>query len=160
VFVHLAAELRTGDTAVDGAGEYADWNAQLLPWEDYAGKLPGYLAEVGLAGNLEQAQRYDGTVFRGQLLDMLKNTAASADAGYPANEDLQIDPETGVPSLNVRLIVPRPVRPVAGQPDRHRDHVLAHVDRRAPLIQHLHACLLPAEGRYLRARRPRSPVMN
>ena len=107
VFVHLAAELRTGDTAVDGAGEYADWNAQLLPWEDCAGKLPGYLAEVGLAGNLEQAQRYDGTVFRGQLLDMLKNTAASADAGYPANEDLQIDPETGVPSLKRHRRGPR-----------------------------------------------------
>jgi hypothetical protein len=51
------------------------------------------------------------------------------------------------------------VRPVAGQPDRHRDPVLAHVHRGAPLIQHLHACLLP-EGRYLRARRPRSPVMS
>jgi hypothetical protein len=51
------------------------------------------------------------------------------------------------------------VRPVPGQPDRHRDHVLAHVDRGAPLIQHLHACLLP-EPRYLRARRPRSPVMS
>jgi len=62
---------------------------------------------VGLAPNLEQAQRYDGTVFRGQLLDMLKNTAASADAGYPANEDLQIDPETGVPSLKRHRRGPR-----------------------------------------------------
>jgi hypothetical protein len=34
-------------------------------------------------------------------------------------------------------------RPVTGHPDRHRDHVLAHIDRGAPLIQHLHACLLP-----------------
>jgi hypothetical protein len=51
------------------------------------------------------------------------------------------------------------VRPVTGQPDRHRDHVLAHVDRGAPLIQHLHACLLP-ERRCLRARRPRSPGMS
>jgi hypothetical protein len=31
---------------------------------------------------------------------------------------------------------------VTGQPDRHRNHVLAHVDRGAPLIHHLHACLL------------------
>jgi hypothetical protein len=51
------------------------------------------------------------------------------------------------------------VRTVAGPPDRHRDHVLAHVDRGAPLIQHLHVCL-PPERRYLRARRPRSPVMS
>jgi hypothetical protein len=34
------------------------------------------------------------------------------------------------------------IRPVTGQPDRDRDHVLAHVNRGAPLIQHLHA--LPA----------------
>ena len=34
------------------------------------------------------------------------------------------------------------IRAVTGQPDRHRDHVLAHINRGAPLIQHLHACLL------------------
>jgi hypothetical protein len=45
------------------------------------------------------------------------------------------------------------VRPVTGQPDRDRDHVLAHVDRGAPLIQHLHACLLPAR-REIPARTP------
>jgi len=32
-----------------------------------------------------------------------------------------------------------PVRPVPGQPGRHRDHILANVRRRAPLIQHPHA---------------------
>jgi hypothetical protein len=31
------------------------------------------------------------------------------------------------------------IRAVAGQPDRHRDHVLAHVNRGTPLINHLHA---------------------
>ena len=35
------------------------------------------------------------------------------------------------------------VRPVPGQPDRHRDHVLAHIHRRAPLIQHPHPASLP-----------------
>jgi hypothetical protein len=49
------------------------------------------------------------------------------------------------------------VRPVTGQPDRHRDHVLAHVDRRAPLIQHLHACLPGSVTGPGRACRPRSP---
>jgi hypothetical protein len=34
------------------------------------------------------------------------------------------------------------IRAVAGQPDRHRDHVLADINRGAPLIYHLHACLL------------------
>jgi hypothetical protein len=33
------------------------------------------------------------------------------------------------------------VRAVAGQPDRHRDHVLASTGRGAPLVQNLHASL-------------------
>jgi hypothetical protein len=48
------------------------------------------------------------------------------------------------------------VRPVTGQPDRHRDHVLADIHRRAPLIDHPHACLLAQEPSR-RACRPRSP---
>lgn len=99
VFVHLAAELRTGDIAVAGAGEYADWNAQLLSWADCADKLPGYLVEVGLVEDLDAARRYDAKAFRDQLFDKLTTTAARADEGYPTNEDLQIDPKTGVPRL-------------------------------------------------------------
>ena len=34
------------------------------------------------------------------------------------------------------------VRAITGQPDRDRDDVLADIDRGAPLIHHLHACLL------------------
>ncbi|MEU9002302.1 hypothetical protein AB0D15_10035, partial [Streptomyces sp. NPDC048551] len=33
VFYYLADELRTGDVAVIGSEEYADWSEQLLPWE-------------------------------------------------------------------------------------------------------------------------------
>jgi len=99
VFVHLAAELRTGDIAVTGADEYADWNAQLLSWTDCAAKLPGYLVEVGLAENLEAAGRYDATAFREQLFGKLTQAATSADEGYPTNEDFQINPKTGVASI-------------------------------------------------------------
>ena len=39
------------------------------------------------------------------------------------------------------------IQPVTGQPDCHRDHVLAHVNRCAPLVKNLHACLPePAES--------------
>jgi hypothetical protein len=50
-------------------------------------------------------------------------------------------------------------RPVTGHPDRHRDHVLADIDRRASLIQNLHACQPPSPGqqRDKGACRPRSP---
>ncbi|MFD4975730.1 Tn3 family transposase [Streptomyces sp. NPDC058424] len=42
---------------------------------------------------------FDAQVFRRQLEDMLRGAAAAADAGYPDNEGLVIDPETGIPSL-------------------------------------------------------------
>ncbi|MBV9022218.1 MAG: DUF4158 domain-containing protein [Streptomycetaceae bacterium] len=48
VFFYLAEELRTGDVAVIGSEEYADWSEQLLPWEQVEAKLPEYLVEVGL----------------------------------------------------------------------------------------------------------------
>jgi hypothetical protein len=44
-----------------------------------------------------------------------------------------------------RALARRPaIRPVAGQPDRHRDVVLADINRGAPLVQDLHASL-PAQ---------------
>jgi hypothetical protein len=42
---------------------------------------------------------FDAKFFRRQLEDKLRNAAAAADAGYPDNEGLVIDPETGIPSL-------------------------------------------------------------
>lgn len=49
VFTALAEELRTGDVAVVGSEEYADWSKQLLAWEAVQEKLGAYLVEVGLA---------------------------------------------------------------------------------------------------------------
>ncbi|GAA3511458.1 TnpA family transposase [Streptosporangium album] len=101
VFAGLADELRTGDVAVVGSEEYADWSAQLLSWEVVQAKLPAYLVEVGLreAGD---ARPFDAAAFRAQLHGKLTAATAEADAGYPDNEDLLIDPETGVPALNRR----------------------------------------------------------
>ncbi|MEV4575507.1 hypothetical protein AB0K16_19885 [Nonomuraea jabiensis] len=48
VFTHLAEELRTGDIAVVGSNEYADWSANLLPWEACEPLLEGFCEEVGL----------------------------------------------------------------------------------------------------------------
>ncbi|MEW2081604.1 hypothetical protein [Streptomyces sp. NPDC005283] len=61
-------------------------------------KLGAYLVEVGLAEEGETAE-FDATFFRRQLEDKLRDAAAAADAGYPDNEGLVIDPETGIPSL-------------------------------------------------------------
>ncbi|MFE3326764.1 hypothetical protein [Streptomyces sp. NPDC059176] len=48
VFTALAEELRTGDVAVVGSEEYADWSKQLLDWEVVKERLGTYLVEVGL----------------------------------------------------------------------------------------------------------------
>ncbi|MDH2394071.1 Tn3 family transposase [Streptomyces sp. HNM0663] len=98
VFTCLAEELRTGDVAVVGSEEYADWSGQLLAWEVVEEKLPAYLVEVGLCEEGE-ADGFDAVSFRRQLEDRLRAAAAAADAGYPDNESLVIDPSTGIPSL-------------------------------------------------------------
>jgi hypothetical protein len=84
--------------AVVGSEEYADWSGQLLAWEAVEEKLPAYLVEVGLAEE-DEANGFDAASFRRQLEDRLRGAAAAADAGYPDNESLVIDPSTGIPSL-------------------------------------------------------------
>ena len=70
VFTALAEELRTGDVAVVGSEEYADWSEQLLDWEVVQEKLGSYLVEVGLAEAGESAE-FDAKFFRRQLEDKL-----------------------------------------------------------------------------------------
>ena len=48
VFTYLAEELRTGDIAITGAWDYADWRAMLLPWEECEPLLEGFCASAGL----------------------------------------------------------------------------------------------------------------
>ncbi|GIH78197.1 hypothetical protein Plo01_46260 [Planobispora longispora] len=51
VFAYLAEELRTGDIAVVGAGEYADWSANLLPWSECEPLRESFCAQVGRPGS-------------------------------------------------------------------------------------------------------------
>ncbi len=46
VFTHLALDLKAGDLAVLGAEQYADYRAQLLPWEECARLLESYSTVV------------------------------------------------------------------------------------------------------------------
>ncbi|WP_331720547.1 Tn3 family transposase (plasmid) [Streptomyces sp. NBC_00161] len=101
VFYYLADELRTGDVAVLGSEEYADWSEQLLPWEQVRAKLPEYLAEVGLSTPGE-APAFDGRALVAQLRGRLSAAAAAADGEYPENDELFIDPDAGSPKLKAR----------------------------------------------------------
>ena len=93
VFTYLAGELRTGDIAVTGAGEYADWRANLLPWSECEPLLEGFCAEAGLPAT--------AAGFTEQLRHAHLDAAAALDAGYEDNADLVIG-EDGVPSLKRR----------------------------------------------------------
>ena len=93
VFTYLAEELRTGDIAVTGAGEYADWRANLLPWEECEPLLEGFCAGAGLPAT--------AAGFTERLRHAHLDAAAALDAGYEDNADLVIG-EDGVPSLKRR----------------------------------------------------------
>ena len=94
VLTYLAEELRIGDIAVTGAGEYADWRANLLPWEECEPLLEGFCARAG-----RPAAAAAG--FTERLRHAHLDAAAALDAGYEDNADLVIG-EDGVPSLKQR----------------------------------------------------------
>ena len=93
VFAYLAEELRTGDIAIGGAGEYADWRANLLPWEECEPLLEGFCAGAGLPAT--------AAGFAERLRHAHLDAAAALDAGYEDNADLVIG-EDGVPALKRR----------------------------------------------------------
>lgn len=93
VFTYLAEELRTGDIAITGAGEYADWRANLLPWEECEPLLEGFCAGVGLPAT--------AAGFTEHLKHAHLDAAAALDNGYEDNADLVIG-EDGTPSLKRR----------------------------------------------------------
>ncbi|MEU6782026.1 Tn3 family transposase [Nonomuraea angiospora] len=93
VFCYLAEELRTGDVAVLGSNEYADWSAHLLPWDECHPKLAAFCEKVGLPDT--------PAGFVAHLKDAHLSAAAHLDAGYLDNADLVID-ESGVPTLKRR----------------------------------------------------------
>jgi hypothetical protein len=77
VFTHLALDLKAGDLAVLGAEQYADYRAQLLPWEACARLLESYCAAVGLPTTAH--------AFVQQLRQDLTTAAEATDRGYPEN---------------------------------------------------------------------------
>src|SRR5262245_25856516 len=90
VFTYLAAELKSGDLAVEGSEKYADYREQLLPWSECERMLDAYCTEVELPGTAQ------GLLLR--LWLQLKAAAEDVDAGYPAQTQLVIS-EEGIPTL-------------------------------------------------------------
>jgi hypothetical protein len=90
VLTYLAEELRTGDIAVLGAANYANWADQLLTPAEVAVLLPAFCAEVGIPGTAAE--------FRADLQTRLDTQCRGTDAAYPDLADFTID-DNGRPSL-------------------------------------------------------------
>jgi len=139
VFCYLAEELRTGDIAVVGSNEYADWSEHLLTWAECEQKLAAFCAEVGLpdtaAGFVDH--------LRHQHLD----ASTALEAGYADNTDLFID--DGVPRLRSRRgsAAPQAVEKLAAAIEaRLPERSLLQIVARTAYWLGWHHCFGPASG--------------
>jgi len=90
VFSCLANELKSGDIAMAGSEEYADYRNQLLSWDRCQELLPDYLEQLGFPS--------DANGFVDQLKVSLTELADKIDRGYPENKQVVID-DSGHPVL-------------------------------------------------------------
>ncbi len=90
IFAAVADELKAGDLAVEGSERFADYRAQLLPWEACEPQVAQYCQEVNLPS--------DAQAFVKQLRERLTEGAAQVDAAFPGNTSLEITPK-GEPVL-------------------------------------------------------------
>lgn len=86
VFSYVANRIRSGDLYVVGSEEYADYHAQLLPWEECEKRLAAYCEAVGLPTTAVE--------FGQQLRQQLTDLARKVDEGFPQNSDLSFDKDS------------------------------------------------------------------
>ncbi len=134
VFLHLADALRSGDLYVIGSQAYADYRAQLLPWETCRHRLPLYCQQLGLPES--------GLQHAAVLRETLTQLAQKVDAGFPENSQLSLDPD-GVPHLKRQNATPWPEGLVAFEdrvrahlPERHLLDILKHTQHWTRYARH------------------------
>ena len=134
VFIYLAEALQTGDLYVVGAEEFADYRAQLLPWSECETRLAAYCASLGIPER--------GADFAAALKVELTTLSAEADAGFPANSELDINKD-GTPHLKklVVSIQPKGLAEFEQEirtriPERHLLDILKHVEHWAGYTRH------------------------
>lgn len=88
VFSHLAQWLKSGDMAIGGSEEYADYREQLLDWEDCQAMIEEFCIEAGLPANSSDLIK--------SLKQELSQTADETDRNYPKNASLSIDAKNGL----------------------------------------------------------------
>jgi len=108
VFSQVLWDLKAGDLCIVGSAEFADYNRQLMAWEEYDRKVAAYGQMLGLP--------VDGPAFVAHVRDWLEDLARTTDRTFPTNKAVRIedgepvitraearpDPE-GLPALDALL---------------------------------------------------------
>lgn len=81
IFSAVADDLKTGDLWVEGAGEFADLRAQMIPRTEVPLKSAAYCTKMNLPLTARE--------FVQQLKDLLSTTAQQIDQGIPTNTALE-----------------------------------------------------------------------
>jgi len=90
IFSCLAAELKSGDVAVERSEEYTDYREQLLPWDDCVPLVEPYCRNLGLPTT--------PAAFVTDLRKRLRKAAATVDRNFRKNGHLKIN-KKGEPVL-------------------------------------------------------------
>ena len=99
VFAALAVALKTGDAYVTGSEEYADFRAQLLPWQECEQSVAEYCSQLGIPATDEG--------FVEHLKAMLVERSAEVDSKLQGDDQLSFD-EAGDPVLKKVPAAPIP----------------------------------------------------
>ncbi len=89
VWTQLMWDRKSGDAYIEGSAEFADYRAQLAPWDDYLRLAPAYSAQVSLP--------VSGDACMGPLQHWRDAMARATDQSFPANEGVRL--EHGAPVL-------------------------------------------------------------
>ncbi|MFY0022501.1 hypothetical protein ABTQ05_21470, partial [Acinetobacter baumannii] len=75
VFSHLASDLRSGDMCIEGAGTFADYRDQLLPWSECEALLADYCDRISIPSTADS--------FVDHLKNLLADTSSQVDNEFP-----------------------------------------------------------------------------
>lgn len=134
VFSRLMAELKSGDIAIEGSEEYADYREQLLVWEECEPQIEEYCREVELPATA------NGFIVR--LKDELAQTAEKIDRFFPRNSALSFnDKRELVFKKSVKKDSSAKTRAIETalqnrMPERHLLDILAGVEHHTHLTRH------------------------
>lgn len=89
VFSQIVLELKSGDLAIEGSDEFADYRKQLISWAEYQKAVKEYGKQAGID--------VDSDTFVKNLKDQLELTAKTIDESFLENEAIRF--ENGIPIL-------------------------------------------------------------